>query len=101
MTTASRTDLELVSLEARRTELLAQKAKEDKARDAATPAVRELASALHGDLCQDDHPSLQCAWVLEGDDWSGPSHQRWLKMAAVGLAAQSRLGWAVTEPVAL
>lgn len=104
--TASRTEVELEQLEARRQELLAKKAAEDTIKDNSTLADRTAAVALHKNLCPSDHASLACPWHVdpkaddpEAADWTEEQHRRWLAIAVYGVATLRAIGWTITAPV--
>lgn len=103
----TRTQLELEAKRAEVAELEAKAAAEDAALAEDTPEVRTLAVGLHADLCPDDHGTLQCTWFAEDPvaadeaeaaDWTGASHQEWLKRARGALATAKRLGWHLFPP---
>jgi hypothetical protein len=107
VTTVSRTEAELATLDARRQELLDQKAAEDAAKAAATVAVRTLAIAMHNALCPSNHAALACTWQTdpqcdapEAANWTEPAHARWLGIVQMGVALQTQQGWTVSEPPA-
>lgn len=104
-TTASRTELELVSIEARRQALLEQKAKEDEIKSNVSIHVRRLAIRLHTGLCPTSHENLACTWYtdpqadnVDAADWTEIQHVRWLAIAQLGVSIQIEERWTVIEP---
>jgi hypothetical protein len=104
-TTASRTELELSTLEVRRQELLEQKAKEDEIKSLVSVHVRRLAIRLHKGLCPTSHDNLACTWYTDphadnvnAADWTEVQHTRWLGIAQLGVAIQREELWTVEEP---
>lgn len=103
----TRTRLLLAETQAKVEELAAQVAAEDAVLAQTTPAVRDLAVALHAELCPDDHPSLQCRWYAEDPvaaddpekaDWTAPFHAEWLTRTRGSLATAKARGWGLTPP---
>ena len=103
----TRTQLELEATRAKVVALEEKAAAEDAALTEDTPDVRALAVGLHADLCPDDHGTLHCTWFAEDPvaaddaeaaDWTGASHQEWLKRARGALATAKRLGWRLLPP---
>lgn len=100
----TRTDFELEEARARVAQLEAKQAEEEAAKASASPAVRELAVALHTLLCPDAHPE-GCGWFIdaaadepEGADWTQEDHQLWLDRTRRALGWMAGHGWKVTPP---
>lgn len=101
---STRTTLELKHVVQREQQLRARLAAEEEAKAAESPAVRELAVALHSLLCPDEHP-VGCRWHVdpaaddpEGADWTQAEHQTWLERARSSLGWMVRRGWTVIPP---
>jgi len=82
-----------------------KKAKEDAARAADSPAVRQLAVSLHALWCPEHQAGVLCTWDTVADannaelaDWTDPKHQEWLGIARTSLGVQLKLGFRVFEP---
>lgn len=101
----TKTELELEALRARIAALEAQKEAEDAARATDTENVRQLAVALHVQLCPLNHSPTECTWneasypnhPVNGD-WTETQHQVWLNRARLGIAKMREIGFTVIDP---
>ena len=75
-------DQEIKDLNARLFLLQEEKKKAEKARVKAsvTAEEAEIAELLHDKCCHHNHTD-GCGWFYEWDDWSGTSHESYLKKA--------------------
>lgn len=101
----SRTEAELLTVEARRTVLLAQLAVEQSVREASPAVVRALAVRFHRAMCMANHLVHECQWYVDPQadhyelaDWSEVSHGRWLLVASAGIYETEQMGATITWP---